>query len=70
MVRLESAAGLGRVGDEEATEEDVDKTAEGEEVEDGWEAAKEECKDVTEDPGDEEVEDLEKCGERDDLEAE
>lgn len=65
MVRLESAAGLGGVGDEE------DKTAEeGEEVEDGWEAAKEECNDVTEDPGDEEVEDLEKGGERGDLEAE
>lgn len=68
-MRLESAASLGRVGDKEATEEHVDKTAEGEEVEDGWEAEKEECKDVTEDPGDEKVEDLEKGGERDDLEA-
>lgn len=60
MDRLESAAGLGRVEDEEDEEED--ETAEGEEVEDGWEAAKEECKDATEDPGDKEEEDLEKGG--------
>lgn len=49
----------------------MDKTVVEEEVEDGWGAVKEEYKDVTADPGEDadEVEDLEKGGESNDLGA-